>query len=79
MGTTIWKKCPNCGKVYEYDFYNGYPSKDNQTKYGSPVKICKRCSKAFFDDNYREIAIYGVREVDLMKVSPQTISIHCWD
>lgn len=73
MGTAIWKKCPFCGKVYNYDFYNGYPSKENQTIYGSPVKTCKRCNKVFLDNHYREIAIYGVREVDLKKVSPHTI------
>ncbi len=73
MGTAIWKKCPFCGKVYDYDYYPGHPSKDNRTKYGSPLKVCKRCNKAFFDDDYREIAIYGIREVDLKRVSPSTI------
>ncbi|MBE6707806.1 MAG: hypothetical protein E7578_01015 [Ruminococcaceae bacterium] len=70
--TYISKKCPQCGKVYERDSYSGHPSKENRTKYGSPIKVCLNCGAVFNDDDYREIEIYGIREVDLMRVSPST-------
>ncbi|MGN1165628.1 MAG: hypothetical protein ACI4S2_04275 [Lachnospiraceae bacterium] len=73
MSTHISKKCPNCGFVYESRHYAFVPSKDNQTVYGSPIKRCEKCGQLFVDKNYREIAVQGVRHVDEMYVSPQTL------
>ncbi len=67
------KKCPHCGKVYEKNSYAGNPSKYNRLQYGSPLKICSECKKPFIDDEYREIAIQGVRFPDKMLISPAGI------
>lgn len=73
MSTYQTKKCPHCGKVYERNSYAGRPSKDNRTKYGSPLIVCSSCRKGFLDDEYREIAIDGPREVDTKRISPAGI------
>lgn len=67
------KKCPHCGKVYERNSYAGNPSKYNRQQYGSPLKICSECKTPFLDDEYREIAIDGVRFPDKMVISPAGI------
>ena len=73
--TIITKKCPSCGETYARDYYANSPSKDNQTKYGSPIMLCKKCGSRFIDTDYREPALNGFRDVDKMKLSPQTAFI----
>jgi len=73
MATYQVKKCPKCGCVYERNSYAGRPSKDNRTKYGSPLKQCLKCKNIFIDNEYREIAIDGIREVDTKVISPAGI------
>ena len=73
MATIQVKKCPKCGCVYERNSYAGRPSKDNRTKYGSPLKQCLKCKNIFIDSEYREIAIDGIREVDTKVISPAGI------
>lgn len=70
--TIITKKCPSCGETYARDYYANRPSKDNQTKYGSPIILCKKCGSRFIDTDYREPALNGFRDVDKMELSPQT-------
>ena len=73
MSTIQVKKCPKCGTVYERNSYAHRPSKDNRTKYGSPLKMCRTCKTVFKDDEYRELAIEGARDVDRSVVSPYGI------
>ena len=73
MSTIQTKRCPSCGHVYERNTYAGHPSKDNRIKYGSPIRICPKCGKPIIDDEYREIAIDGLRKVDYSKISPATL------
>lgn len=44
--------CPNCGKKFFNRNANAY-------YYGSPIKFCKKCSGAYIDPNYHEIAVEG--------------------
>lgn len=73
MATYITKKCPHCGAIYSHDSYPGIPSKDNRTKYGSPIRKCQSCGTLFKDDDYREIAVDGIRPVDKSVISPYSI------
>lgn len=73
MSTYQIKRCPYCRRVYERNSYAGCPSKDNRTKYGSPLKKCSFCGQYFKDDQYREIALEGIREVDTRHISPATV------
>lgn len=73
MGMYQVKKCPKCGNAYETNSYGAHPSKDNRTKYGSPLKQCSKCKNIFIDNEYREIAIDGVRKVDTQRISPQAL------
>ena len=73
MATFITKRCPSCGAMYEHRLYAHYPSKDNRTKYGSPIRNCIKCGCHFKDDEYREIAISGIRDVDQSVVSPYNL------
>ncbi len=70
MPTYQVKKCPKCGAAYEKNTYGRHPSKDNRVKYGSPLKMCSKCQNIFIDDEYREIAIDGVRKADTQHISP---------
>ena len=51
----------------------GYGSPFMQSKstvgYGSPFRICNSCGKTFFDKDYHEIAIDGIREIDKKRFS----------
>ena len=46
-------KCPHCKKVTE-KFSRGH----YETTYGSPVRRCVYCGKTFFNDEYKEYALY---------------------
>lgn len=74
----VKKECPQCGYVYEKNTYGGYPSKENRIRYGSPLRKCINCGNMFLDDEYREIAIDGIRGVDTMRISPATILLSCF-
>ena len=78
MATIRTKRCPRCGEVYASDYYALNPSKENRTKYGSPLKTCKSCGSSFLDDEYREIAVEGVRDVDTRHISPFGIFAACF-
>ena len=73
MATHITKRCPKCGSVISFESYAHSPSKANRTKYGSPIRECNHCGNAFKDDEYREIAVEGIRKVDTSLVSPYSI------
>ena len=57
------KKCPHCGKMYSIT------QSKNIAGYGSPFRLCKSCGKTFFDQDYSEIAIHGIRKVDKRRFS----------
>ena len=46
-------RCPHCKKVTE-KFSRGH----YETTYGSPVRRCVYCGKTFFNDEYKEYALY---------------------
>ena len=51
-------KCPHCRK--NLGNYNA-----SDWLYGSPLKVCPKCHNVYFDARYHEIAVEGVREVDV--------------
>ena len=59
--------CPNCGKSLFY--YN-----PREWRYGSPVRICKKCNKKYADSRYHEIAVDGISQ-DSMSIIPRIILI----
>lgn len=65
--TTITKKCPHCGSAY---MRGESTAKWNRVQYGSPIVQCNRCKQFFKDDDFREIAVDGIRKLDKMVVSP---------
>lgn len=65
--TYITKKCPYCNSSYSIMQPKGTGF------YGSPIRQCATCGKQFLDKDYREIAIDGVRPVDLKRVTTGTI------
>lgn len=61
------RMCPYCGKEIL-----GFHEKD--WKYGSPIRICKRCRKKYLDLRYHEIAIDGIAPGTLnVKQSAKTL------
>ena len=70
--TTEIKRCPHCGKPYECSTDTGKASKYTKLKYASPLKQCGCCKKLFLDRAYREIAVEGIWEQDMVRVSPST-------
>lgn len=57
MAQTVLK-CPHCKKnLGNFDI--------NDWRYGSPLKVCPKCKNVYFDSRYHEIAVEGVREVDV--------------
>ncbi len=45
-------KCPYCGRA------EGTYSR-NEYRYGSPIRVCKKCGKKFINEFYHEIAVEG--------------------
>ncbi len=64
MGVYEIKKCPKCGKAYQFNRngMGGY--------YGSPLVTCYHCGTVFIDTDVIELAIQGPRKADLRKFSP---------
>lgn len=56
MSSTVIKRCPHCGYVYQKGGSKRY--------YGSPLRKCTKCGKEFIDKGGIEIAIYGIRDSD---------------
>ena len=54
-------KCPHCGKSIAITYML------NEWKYGSPIKVCKKCNQEYIDKRYHEMAIDGF--------SPETFDI----
>ena len=54
MATQTYKKCPHCGKVYEY--YSTY-TKQYRNHSGSPFVTCKYCGESFIDKDIKEPAL----------------------
>ncbi len=50
--TRIRVSCPKCGKIDGE--YNA-----NEYRYGSPIRICKKCGNKFVNSFYHEIAVDG--------------------
>lgn len=45
--------CPHCGrKLMNYV--------EREWKYGSPIRVCKKCGKRYIDGRYHEIVIEGI-------------------
>lgn len=47
-------KCPHCGKSIAVNYML------NEWKYGSPIKVCKKCNQEYIDKRYHEMAIDGL-------------------
>lgn len=56
MSSTVIKRCPQCGYVYQRGGSKRY--------YGSPLRKCTKCGNEFIDKGGIEIAIYGIRDSD---------------
>lgn len=65
--TYITKKCPHCKSSYSIMQPKG------TSFYGCPIRQCATCGKQFLDKDYREIAIDGIRPVDMKRVTTGTI------
>ena len=50
-------KCPHCG--------NNLGTAVNAHLYGSPFRVCNKCKNSYVDNRYHEIAIEGIRQVDI--------------
>lgn len=59
------KKCPHCNTAYE----QSGASRNTRSKYGAPLKRCASCNKYFRDNEYREIAIDGIRPGDRRRIT----------
>ncbi len=46
-------ECPYCGKKLENYM-------EEEWKYGSPIKVCKKCGEKYLDKRYHEIEIEGI-------------------
>lgn len=51
--TYVTKKCPHCGKTYQF------AQSGEQRKYGSPFIRCLRCKNVFVDKDISEPALHG--------------------
>lgn len=58
------KKCPNCEKTIEFMKARGL------TGYGSKIQQCPVCGASYYDDDYVEIEVDGVRFADRCKIEP---------
>ncbi len=45
--------CPYCGAKILFYY-------DNEWRYGSPVRNCKKCGKKYVDERYHEIVVEGI-------------------
>lgn len=47
-------KCPYCGKDISLNYMQ------REWKYGSPIRVCKKCNQKYIDKRYHEIAVEGI-------------------
>lgn len=47
-------KCPHCGKDVSLNYVQ------REWKYGSPIRVCKKCNQKYIDKRYHEIAVDGI-------------------
>lgn len=47
-------KCPYCGKGISLNYV------EREWKYGSPIRVCKKCKQKYIDKRYHEIAVEGI-------------------
>lgn len=62
------KRCPHCKYAYSIMEPKG------GVFYGSPIRICERCGNTFIDNEYREIAVNGIRKADTKRIYPNSIA-----
>lgn len=48
-------KCPYCGKSISFLKYS-----QGEWKYGSPIRVCKKCGQKYIDKRYHEVAVDGI-------------------
>ena len=65
------KKCPHCNTAYE----ESSASRSSRSKYGAPLKRCASCKKYFRDNEYREIAIDGIRPGDKRRITTTGLTV----
>lgn len=53
MATYVTKRCPHCGKSYQFLQF------DQGRQYGCPQKTCLYCNEIFWDTDIKEPALYG--------------------
>ncbi|MBR2048857.1 MAG: hypothetical protein IJ960_09720 [Oscillospiraceae bacterium] len=51
--------CPSCGATLEISMPG------SAYLYGSPIRQCPSCGNSYWDQNYHEIAVEGIREADV--------------
>lgn len=61
------KKCPHCEHMIDFMQAKGLDG------YGSKIRQCPSCNRSYFDDDYVEIEIDGVRFADKCKIEPLKI------
>ena len=47
-------KCPHCGKDIALNYV------EREWKYGSPIRVCKKCNQKYIDKRYHEIVVDGI-------------------
>ncbi|MEE1281164.1 MAG: hypothetical protein UHK60_02775 [Acutalibacteraceae bacterium] len=47
-------KCPHCGKDIALNYL------EREWKYGSPIRVCKKCNQKYLDKRYHEITVEGI-------------------
>lgn len=47
-------KCPYCGKDISLNYVQ------REWRYGSPIRVCKKCNQKYIDKRYHEIAVDGI-------------------
>ena len=60
-------KCPHCEHLISFMQPKGLDG------YGSKIRQCPSCHKSYFDDDYVEIEVDGVRFADKCKIEPMKV------
>lgn len=63
----VTKTCPKCGHKASYTGF--------QCFYGSPYRVCTGCGLGIYDEDYREIAVDGIRKSDIARIPIGLLSI----
>ena len=57
MAVYVTKKCPHCGRTYQFH------QPGNQRKYGCPYRKCISCGEHYYDNDIKEPALYGFKNL----------------